>query len=148
MNQELNQAILAGDLPVIERLIAAGADINFKDSSQYDTTPLHLVVYYCRNDMGVVKDIPLAMAERLIAAGADVTATTSEGDTPLHWAALGGHTTMAQCLIKAGAQVNTQNHYGDTPLQLASDRQHAAMVEILQSALIADYPDPPTAPAP
>ena len=47
-------------------------------------------------------------------------ATDDDGNTPLHNAAVRGHTETALALINKGAKVNATDRDGDTPLHLAA----------------------------
>jgi ankyrin repeat protein len=46
------------------------------------------------------------------------------GNTPLHWAASGGHYDAVAYLIKLGSDVNAENIFGDTPLHRAAWKNH------------------------
>jgi len=50
----------------------------------------------------------------------EVNKKDSLGNTPLHWAASGGHFEACELLLKKGAQVNVVNNAGDTPLHRAA----------------------------
>jgi ankyrin repeat protein len=61
-----------------------------------------------------------------------VSATDSQGDTPLHWAAAEGRFETAKFLIEKGADVNATNHFGGTPLLVvARDKVAPAVVQLL-----------------
>jgi len=47
------------------------------------------------------------VVELLVRKGADVNATSSDGATPLHMAALKGHTDVAQVLIANGVEARS-----------------------------------------
>ncbi|MCG8339741.1 MAG: ankyrin repeat domain-containing protein [Cytophagales bacterium] len=96
---------------VVSLLLAAGADVNAKNSK--GDTPLH----------EAAKGGLVEVMRVLIGAGADVNAENKRGNTPLHTlarnAGLESHTKAIKVLIDAGADVNAENYGGDTPLQRA-----------------------------
>lgn len=51
--------------------------------------------------------------------------------TPLHHAAVRGHTDLVALLVDAGADVDAQNHSGETPLHWAVIRNRKGAVEVL-----------------
>ena len=104
----LHDAAYRGYADVVKLLLAAGADVNAKDS--FGDTPLHAAAINGQAD--VVK--------LLLAAGADVNAKGWIGYTPLHHAAYDGHADVAKLLLAAGADVNARNTVGDTPLDAAA----------------------------
>jgi len=53
------------------------------------------------------------------------------GNTPLHWAASGGHAQACQLLLEQGADVNALNQFGDTPLHRAAWKNHIKTCELL-----------------
>jgi len=60
-----------------------------------------------------------------------VEARTGDGNTPLHVAALEGHTAVAQALLDGHAQVNARGLREETPLHMAIYDGHRAMVGLL-----------------
>ena len=64
-------AVNIGDIKLVEQHLAAGADVNAKDSVRW--TPLHHAAFEGYKEV----------AELLIAKGADVNATADTGATPL-----------------------------------------------------------------
>ena len=149
--QSLMKAVVAGDLTAVERLIAAGVEIDerapilngFNDGH----TPLLVA---CR-------DGHQAIAEALLRAGANVNATEptfgavplhkatyngnagivgllarqpgvwldfqgpSNGYTPLHDALWHGFEECSRILVEAGARLDQQGHDGKTPLDIARE---------------------------
>jgi len=89
----IHEAVREGNIEAIKQHIAAGTDVNAKNSA--DVTPLHEAAN------GGHKEI----AELLIAAGADVNAKNDDGWTPLHDAAWVDHKEIAELLIAKGADV-------------------------------------------
>ena len=64
---------------------------------------------------------------------ADVNARDDD-DTPLHYAANGGHAAIASVLIAAGADVNAKNDDDDTPLRWAAGADYVTVVVLLLAA--------------
>ena len=62
---------------------------------------------------------------------ASVTITNSQGDTPLHFAALHGHRPIVQLLLAYGASVTTTDQYCVTPLDCAVWQGHLPVVQLL-----------------
>lgn len=53
-----------------------------------------------------------------------VNSCNFDGFTPLHVAALHGHSVLASLLIRHGANVNARTNQSATPLHLASQNSH------------------------
>ena len=104
----IQDATVLAKIEIIKQHIAAGTDINEKDS--YDRTPLLCTITQGHEEI----------AELLIAEGADVNAKKKEGQTLLHEAANRNRKQIAALLIANGAEVNAQADNGFTPLDYAS----------------------------
>lgn len=63
--------------------------------------------------------------------GANITATDSEGRTPLLSAARGGLVDIVKVLLKAGSDIDITNNYGETPLYAAAHIGSLAILELL-----------------
>jgi len=132
------------NLPVIEALLAAGADANCRD--QYQLTPLIAVSWGAfdskseagkeqaaiaqqkakaqKKDAGDAPDTPAMLcAQALIAAGADVNAKGRSGLTALANASTTGVWALCHLLIDKGADVNVHSVEGPqggySPLMMA-----------------------------
>ena len=124
---------------IAELLISAGAKLDVDDgwgctslqsavSGKHDRLALFLIQNGARvqTRAGVYTDgasdiTPLHRAvgrtnvmAALIRSGADINATTSDGETPLHWAATDADFDSVQLLLKAGAKL-TPDTLGRTP---------------------------------
>lgn len=116
-------AALAGDVPSVERALAAGEDVG-RTESQHGNTALMLAAY--NNHTGVVS--------ALIRAGASVDARDTEGNTALMKAAWAGATEAARQLIAAGADVDAAEINGMTPLMIAAFHGQSDIVRLLVDA--------------
>ncbi|RYP18613.1 hypothetical protein DL765_003820 [Monosporascus sp. GIB2] len=54
-----------------------------------------------------------------------------DGETPLRWAAEGGHEAVVQQLLETGADVYARDEDGRTALSYAAEREHEAIVQLL-----------------
>ena len=116
----LIDAVKMADPARVERLLAAGADV---DEPQGDgATALHWAAH------GDMAD----MARLLVAAGADVNATDDHGVTPLALACLNASVAMVELLLGAGADPNLARSSGVTPLMTAA---RVGQVEVVRSLL-------------
>lgn len=90
----------------LKLMIAAGADLDVKDSEGY--TLLHLIARDTENDNA-------SALRALIRLGADVNARDNEGLTPLHWAAGAHYEKVITALLKSGADPTLRDNQGRTP---------------------------------
>ena len=114
----LQLAASVGSVPVVNRLIAAGADVDAADSR--GRTPLHAAAWNGH----------LEVVTTLLKAGAAVGGT-SKSYTPLHAAAWQGHADVVAALCDLGASVNTPDSDGSTPLHKAAWRGHVEATKVL-----------------
>ncbi|PUU84162.1 ankyrin repeat-containing domain protein, partial [Tuber borchii] len=91
---------------------------------------------------------PLHLAARFISGAYEIliakgrpsllTGSDQDGNTPLHEAAISGHSSMLKALVKKftrdrtySNEINKKNHSGNTPLHLALQFDHTEIVELL-----------------
>jgi ankyrin repeat protein len=106
---DLHYAARDGDLRAVEKLVAAGADVNLQDKRGW--SPLHFAAQACAPDV----------AAFLIAHGASVDPEDSFGNTPLSTATFNsrGGGDVIRVLRTAGADPRKKNKTGVSPLALA-----------------------------
>lgn len=88
-NEELLQATAQSNMGRVCQLLASGLDVNLKDSSESQNTPLHWAACYASRDM----------IQCLCLRGADVNAVNTEGCTPLHEAVTRGDEEVVEELL-------------------------------------------------
>jgi ankyrin repeat protein len=125
----LLDALLHGDLAMLEQALARGADI--EQSTPNGQRPLMLAVR---------RDQP-ALVERLLQAGADTEAADSRGLRALHLAAGAGRHELVARLLDAGAAIDPADERGETPLQRAIGFNHGvAARELLARGASTNWP--------
>jgi ankyrin repeat protein len=152
----LHVAALHGEVAVAQALIAAGADVNAKNSagpftpdnlwgvisSNNHQDPVSLLYVHGVNqadmkngytplDMAAFSVHYKAMVQLLVSKGADVNAQASSGATPLFWAVMREQKDELQFLIDHGANVNAADAYGDTILGMVLHLQYTTMIQTL-----------------
>ncbi|HXC60559.1 MAG TPA: ankyrin repeat domain-containing protein, partial [Steroidobacteraceae bacterium] len=109
-----------GDAVLVERLLAAGADVDARND--YGATPL--------SQAAVVGDVQII--RKLLQAGAKVDAPNADGQTALLVLARTSNVEAAKLLLKRGADVNAREHWREqTPLMWAAAEAQPAMVKLL-----------------
>jgi len=104
----LHAAVRDQNLETSAKLIAAGADVNQRDTK--GDAPLHLA--------SVLRDPSIAAA--LVDAGSDVNQGNAKGQRPLHLAAYQGRTKIVEILLEHGAQVSLLTKYKESALHYAA----------------------------
>eukprot|EP00904_Undaria_pinnatifida_P008237 jgi/Undpi1/4543/HiC_scaffold_18.g07897.m1 len=109
----LHLACLNGSVSRARREVSFGADVNAPASGDGDgASPLHLACR-CGSD---------EVVRLLLSEGADAGQTNIHGESPLHYAAAGGHEIIAARLLAAGsATASAADSRGRTPLHNACD---------------------------
>jgi ankyrin repeat protein len=101
---DIHTAVMTNNLEVVKQHIAAGSNINAKESFS-GSTPLITAITFDKREI----------AQNLIEAGADLTIANNDGTTPLHAAAFFGRVEMVEMLLDADADKSLKNNYGFTP---------------------------------
>lgn len=150
LNNLFCNAITKGNLPLAQKLLEMGADINGIDND-FRTPPLNLA---CQNNhFQMVKlllesgadinntdarlNTPLhivstkEIATLLIEKGANINSKNESGSTPLHEAALNNKIEIVRCLLENNAKVNEVDRDHATPLLLAAKRANEEIIQLL-----------------
>jgi cytohesin len=114
VDQDMFVAVKADNKQEVERLIAAGANVNARTDRRKGYYPRGLTALGWASVWGSNE-----AAELLIARGADVNASTQRGDTALHAAAYNGQKETVELLVRKGADVNAMDIDRRTPLHEA-----------------------------
>ncbi len=123
--QALRVAVVRGDRPATEALLAEGADVN---DEAMGTTLLHIAV-----EAG-----DAAMVQLLVAEGIDVEAVRLHRHRAIHIAAAAGYTDIVRVLLEAGADPSpvSEGGWGNqaTPLDLAAEFGKLDAMQVLLDA--------------
>ena len=125
---ELHDAVRAGDIPKVRKLLKQGADVN----EMFNRTPLHDAVRYKYFDIAII----------LLEKGAGVNLEDNEGNTPLSYIVFWGDDKKAiqlvQIIIKKG--FNFQKPANSTLLSEAITRQRKeiAMIFLKNGIIFSD----------
>jgi ankyrin repeat protein len=123
----LHQAVMLGNIELVDGILEAGADVEAKDS--LGRTPMHQAIIH--GNIGVVK--------RLLKAKADINACDDCRQTALHHAAMVGDLNITKCLIQAGADFQASDLNGNKPLQVAATYGNAEIIPYLMAAPYNDH---------
>jgi quinoprotein dehydrogenase-associated probable ABC transporter substrate-binding protein len=130
IDQELSNAVLAGDLDRTSFLIGKGADVNKLDSEGY--APVHIAA---RNEQPKV----IAL---LVAAKAQVDLKDRDGYTALHHAVLRNSPDTIKALGERGANLEARTPKGFTPLAFAIlENAYKAAIALIDAGANVETPD-------
>src|SRR5205814_137465 len=118
----LPMAASAGDLPVLEALLAHGANVDQRWATDGSTT-LYAILNWSRTPDGALW---------LLAHGADPDAVFSEnGETPLHVAARAWDVPLVEAMVTRGADTSRRRSDGRTPYAVAELNGNRAVADWL-----------------
>ena len=120
----LHLAAFFGHTRAVERLLAAGAEINGLSRNSLRNTPLHAAVAGGHVDAAL----------RLIERGGDVHSSDAGGHTPLHIAAEAGYLPVVEALLARGADPHVVDAEDRTPLARAAARNHHGVVDLINGS--------------
>ncbi len=147
----LHLAVSQGNKEIVALLLANQADVNAKENS--GTTPLYFATAHGQREIAEILQMhgasgafdPLVHEIVVAAAGGDVEkvkalinkhpelvrASSPDGMTPLHHAAVNHRADTAALLLANGADVNAKDISSSTPLLWAATTHKKELVEIL-----------------
>jgi len=112
----------AGDIPVLESLLARGANVDQRWASD-GSTGLYAILQWSRTADGV---------RWLLAHGADPNAVFSEnGETPLHVVARAWDVPLTEAMVARGADIERKRNDGRTPYAVAELNGNRAVADWL-----------------
>jgi len=115
----LSIAAYVGNLRCVQRLVEAGAEVNF-----YGWPPL---IYGAFNGRASVVDY-------LLKHGAEINAPTANGSTALFFAARYGHLEVVELLLKNRADAKIANETGETAVDWALKSGNTDIEDLLRAA--------------
>lgn len=141
-DRPIHLAAIYGWMPVLETLVAAGADVDSRTAPVPEaiwqmSSPAHAErVSDSTAAMVAAREGGVATVRWLVARGADVNARDSAGATPLHAAARpwwGEKSELVPILLAAGADRGARDAAGRTALDVAAAARFTATVALLSA---------------
>ncbi|KAM4772071.1 arf-GAP with coiled-coil, ANK repeat and PH domain-containing protein 2 [Rhinophrynus dorsalis] len=121
---QLYQASYEKNLPRMAEALAHGAEVNWVNTKESNSTPL----------IQAVHGGSLVTCEFLLQNGANVNIRDIKGRGPLHHATVLGHTGQVCLFLKRGADQHATDEYGKDPLSIAVEAANADIVTLLRLA--------------
>ena len=125
-NRLLFRASRVHNVPLMSQALALGADRNWINDEQFSSSPIH---------QSILSGSVMA-CEFLFLNGAKINQIDTNGNTPLHLAALNRSTGQACLLLKHKANHHLPNHKGHTALDIAVQNADADIVTLLRLAAL------------
>lgn len=119
----------SANLNLIQTLIEAGANLDYKESFNVNDTPLNLNVVHCACFMDNIEAIKL-----FINGGANINSRDEHGNTPLIYAVKKESIEIVKYLIKSSANVNIENNLKETPIFYALQPSRTEILKLLIKA--------------
>ena len=113
----LSIAAFTGQMPYVQRLVEAGAEVNF-----YGWPPLTYAAFNGHREI----------VEYLLKRGAEINAKTENGSTALFFAARNGHTAIVRLLLENDADPTIANENDETAVDAALKGKNTDSVELLR----------------
>ncbi|XP_073482443.1 arf-GAP with coiled-coil, ANK repeat and PH domain-containing protein 2 isoform X1 [Aquarana catesbeiana] len=120
----LYQAAYKQNLPAMSEALAHGAEVNWVNTKENNSTPL----------IQAVHGGSLVTCEFLLQNGANVNHLDAKGRGPLHHATVLGHTGQVCLFLKRGANQHATDEDGKDPLTIAVEAANADIVTLLRLA--------------
>jgi ankyrin repeat protein len=117
----LHLATYWGEKEIVELLIAAGADVNAKDMSNWIGTPLDIATH-------PENSIDTAELADLLRKHGGKTSDWLKAAESINIAAKAGHIEAVEQHLAAGTDVNAKDVDGWTPLDMAPDKETADLL--------------------
>ncbi|KAG8012435.1 Ankyrin repeat domain-containing protein 27, partial [Nibea albiflora] len=123
--EKLLRAVADGDVEMVRYLL------EWMDEEEDDEGELRSEALLCHPLCQCPNCAPTQKLSVLQAGALGVNSCNIDGFTPLHVAALHGHSALAALLIRHGANVNARTNQSATPLHLATQNSHVQVVRFL-----------------
>jgi ankyrin repeat protein len=165
LSEALTLAVQYNNLPMARKLVACGADVNFRSATgifpivvatvkqnyeiisflAHQGADVNSAVLSGATPLHFAARLPIIVLTLLLQKGANVAARTGQKNTPLHYAVDDGRLDNVKMLLGHGSDPNAQNERGETPLMLAcrgSKHKYGGFTVGLVSTLLAAGADP------
>ncbi|XP_039989970.1 ankyrin repeat domain-containing protein 27 isoform X2 [Xiphias gladius] len=123
--EKLLRAVADGDVEMVRYLL------EWMDEEEDDEGEIRCEALLCHPLCQCPNCAPTQKLSVLQAGALGVNSCNVDGFTPLHVAALHGHSALAALLIRHGANINARTNQSATPLHLACQNSHVQVVRFL-----------------